>query len=139
MFVKILSYENLNDKSRSVEVVNPTWSDIRDAILKLDGHYRSSISLMKDEDDEYEEYMGIGGGGNSGLYICFISTQNPNDCDWQLYDPSKSSSDSVEIIAGQKTWFALNVCVGINEILKASEAYARFGKKDESLYWREYE
>lgn len=136
MFVRILYCEDYNEiPNGGREIEDPTWDNIRDAILELNGGNRSNLVLRKGYDDEYEELMGIGGGGDNGLYVCFIGSQKPGEPEWKLFDPSKISEEPIEIMAGQPTWYARSSCIGLDEVLKAAETYSKFGKRDETLSW----
>ena len=133
MFVKNLTYEDLTDVHGSIkEVENPTWDEIREVILGLNGDTRSTITIARDPE---EGYMGIGGGAEDGLYICFICSYLPDEDDWTLCDPSKSADQYVKIMAGQLAGYALRSCVDLNSVLKAAEIYGKFGSTDQSLCW----
>lgn len=142
MFVKLLDYDNDEDFTYRVEgggaIENPAWADICDAILSLNGRNRSVVVLCSNRDDEYEERMEIGGGGDNQLDVGYRITEAPDDPDWQLCNPSQSSEEGVEIVAGLASYYARSSCVSVSEVLKAAETYAKFGRKDETLQWREY-
>jgi hypothetical protein len=136
MFVKVLFCEDYNDIPNCGKVIdNPTWENIRDAILELNGESKSTVVLRRGYDDEYEELMGVGGGGDQGLYICFMGSQKPDEPEWRLHDPSRVSEEPVEIVAGELTWYPRSSCVSLNEVLKAAETYSVFGERDKTLAW----
>jgi hypothetical protein len=132
MFVKYLDCEDYADiHNPDKEIENPTWNEIQKAILGLNGNTRSTVTIARDREDGY---MGIGGGEN-GLYICFICSYLTGEEDWELCDPSKSTEQTVEMMTGQMTKKSLRSCIDLNSVLKAAETYANFGKRDRSLCW----
>ncbi|MGF1485817.1 MAG: hypothetical protein ACFBSE_01750 [Prochloraceae cyanobacterium] len=126
MYITILDYEHLNGILKKNRKKNPTWEDIRDEIIQLKGDNWSSVYLRKEENDEFLEFMGIRR-FKDNLYECIIYTQDSNELEWELYDPSKLSAES-----------DLTRCVALNQVLKAAETYAKFGKRDPLLNWRDY-
>ncbi len=139
MYVKKLTIDNLDNLEEgniTQEIDNPTWNEIESAIKNMDGERRSIVILSPKLSDhpEDDEYFNIGGGEN-GLYICFLYDIQGNE--FALINSSQKSDQLIQIFAGEKLTRALNECVGLEAVLLASQTYAESGKLDKRFSWKE--
>ena len=141
MHIKVLDCEDLFAQlaGHKIWIENPTWEQIEEAIDDLDGNGHSIIVLQKEINFLDDEYMVIGGGGSDHRYVCFIRTPEPNQLDWQLINPSGSTSLTAKILVSEMVELSLRDCVTYTDVLQAAETYALSGTKDKSLHWEQLE
>ncbi|MBP0030238.1 hypothetical protein [Roseofilum sp. Guam] len=126
-------------ENHSTFMKHPTWEDIKNAILDLDGLGYNLVIFGKEYDrpdrrGDIEEFMAIAGGGKNNFYICKYYSYEEGE-DIFLYDPSKSLTEEIEIVDVFPGLFPLAVCFNIDPILRAAQTYALFGHRDTSLDW----
>ena len=139
MHIKVLDCEDLFAQlaGHKIWIEEPTWEQIEEAIDDLDGNGHSIVVLQKEIVGG--EYMVIGGGGSDHRYVCFIRTPEPNGLDWQLINPSGSTSLTAKILVSEMVELSLKDCVTYTDVLQAAHTYALSGTKDESLRWEQLE
>ena len=91
MYIKSLSIE---DNTTEIIIENPTWKQVKDAIVSLNGLNINTVMLEKNYDCEF---MSISGGGNNKLYICTFHSELEGDGEIHLYNPSKNWHKTIEI------------------------------------------
>ena len=139
MHVKVLDCEDLFAQlaGHEIWIEKPTWEQIEEGIDNLDGNGHSIVVLQKEIVGG--EFMVIGGGGSDHRYVCFIRTPEPDRLDWQLINPSGSTSLTAKIMVAEMVELSLRDCVTYTDVLQAAETYALSGTKDESLHWEQLE
>jgi hypothetical protein len=107
---------------------NPTWPQIRDAILQLNGKDKTLLILGAGDP---VPHMGIGGGG--GSFICYVTEDNR--AFHNLENPS-AGEDLVSLIAGgQRSDYRARLCVDAETVLKAARVYSETGQLEPALSW----
>ena len=141
MHIKVLDCEDLFAQlaGHKIWIEEPTWEQIEEAIDDLDGNGHSIIVLQKEINFLDDEYMVIGGGGSDHRYVCFIRTPEPNGLDWQLINPSGSTSLTAKILVSEMVELSLKDCVTYTDVLQAAQTYTLSGTRDESLRWEQLE
>ena len=139
MQIKVLDCEDLFAQlaGHEIWIEEPTWEQIEEGIDNLDGNGHSIVVLQKEIVGG--EFMVIGGGGSDHRYVCFIRTPEPDRLDWQLINPSGSTSLTAKIMVAEMVELSLRDCVTYTDVLQAAETYALSGTKDESLHWEQLE
>lgn len=123
-------------------VLNPSWSIIEDAIGSLDGdHVRLVlISEHKPTSDSGLPYggraLGIGGGGQSGLYTCKYFE---NDEEFGIIDPENPDEQYVDILCGELTSVQVRCCVPLHKMLSIVKLFAVDGDIDMNYHWLSYD
>lgn len=135
MYVTSLFIEN---NTTQIVIKNPTWEQIKNAILALNGLNRNTVMMEKayeekGQEDNIKEFMSISGGGENQLYVCTIYSDK--DDELVLYEPAKLLKDKTEIVRIFSIFFPSAQCFNLDTILVAAEAYSCFGQKDKSLHW----
>jgi Immunity protein Imm1 len=131
MFVLNLSTENLVGNQDEGELIeNPTWSQIEQAIRKLDGKSKTLVTLGAD--DEY--YMSIGG-GEFGKYIVNVTFDNVSF--YNLVEPSKPDAREKLVVGGQAGNYSAKMCVNLDTALLAAQTFTISGELEISLSWEE--
>ncbi|MEM7590081.1 MAG: hypothetical protein AAF383_00920 [Cyanobacteria bacterium P01_A01_bin.83] len=139
MYIKSLCIE---DDNRQIVTSNPSWEQVKNAILSLNGRNRNTVMLEKNnEEQELEndinEFMSISGGGENKLYICTFHSDVEGNGEIEMYDPDKpfTLKDTIEIARVFPGFYPLAQCFNIDKILVAAEIYSRYGKRDKSFHW----
>lgn len=114
------------------ERFNPEWSDIELAIRQLDGSHRSIVIIGKD--DPEIDFMGIGG-GEGGVYRCFVVTEDGKEI--TLLNPDESKTEVRNVFMGQKTKVSASECIPLPLILAAARTYAENSVLNPALMWQE--
>jgi len=128
------------DQNHPTLIKHPTWEQIRNAILDLDGCACNLVTIGKEYDKperkgDTEEFMAIAGGGDNNFYVCkYYSYENEYD-ELFLYDTSKSLTEEIEIVDVFPDVFPLAVCFNIDPILRAAKTYSFLGHRDKSFHW----
>lgn len=125
---------------KEINIEHPTWNQIKNTILALDGWELSLITLGKEYEDreregDTKEFMSIAGGGENKLYVCTIYYYEGEYEEVVLCDLSKSWEETVEIVRVFPMFFPPAQCFNIDKVLVAAETYSRFGFRDKSLHW----
>src|SRR5262245_12098072 len=92
-------------------VQRPTWKQIEDAIRQMDGHGRSEVGVVADD----ETYLLLGGGAD-GRYVCQV--ENP-DGSFVLCDPTQPEGEVVPINDGQPSLYEARHVVDPGRLLQA--------------------
>jgi hypothetical protein len=131
---------NAQDNTNKIYIKNPTWNQIRDTILALDGWDLNTILLEKnyeekEQENEIKEFMSIAGGGKNKLYLCNVFSYEGKHDEIVLYEPSKSWDETFEIMHIFPGNYPAIRCLNLDSILQAAKTYSCFGKRDKSLHW----
>ena len=97
---------------------SPSWIQVREALLRLDGHLMSEVSL---------ELVGTGsmmvGGGNGGRYlVVYFPADHPDTPSLTLTDPSLSGPD-VELTVQTPAEYPARMAVQLPLVLTAIEHF----------------
>ena len=119
------------------DIEKPTWEQVRNAILALDGSNPNTIIIAKEYEEkerkgDTKDFMAIAGGGKNELYVCEICYNEGEWVELWLYDPSKSWDEEIEIT---RIFDETYRCHNLDTILVAAETYSRFGLRDTSFHW----
>lgn len=111
----------------------PAARQIEEAIRCLDGARHTIVTLEVCE----TYYMGIGGGGLTGMYLVYIS-QDDEGCDLLLAPGAAAwaADDVVRLtIAGEASEYPRRLCVNLATALHAARAFAASGTRDAAFAW----
>ncbi len=116
--------------NEGLEIENPSWSDIADAIKALDGNTRTMINLGIGG----QAHMTIGG-GTAGEYVVYATFDNA--CFHNLLNPTKlSSKEKVSLVAGgQLGEYPERLCVPLELVLEAAKAFSDSGVLASGATW----
>jgi hypothetical protein len=118
------------EDSDPTELQDPTWSQIETAISRLDGATCTLVCLGIGPPPV--PHMAIGGGeGNN--YIVYATVDN--EVFYTLVNPEAPQGKRMLKVGGQVGDYALKMCVGLAEALRAARTYAETGQTDASLTW----
>src|SRR5450755_298530 len=119
MFVDSLFAEKWEDRAdHGVETIGPTWEQVKDAILNLDGRTRTTVMLRNQSINDH--YMGISGqwGGR-----CMVNFTADNYDFFSLVDPARLARKVTLFVGGQDGDYEERKCVPIEWALEAAEHY----------------
>lgn len=120
-------------KDNSEVIENPTWENVKNMILNLDGWNRTLVTF-----GNYDEgyYMAIGGGKN-GEYIAYVSYDDEEKI-FHLVNQNGSKKELVElVVGGQRGNFPEKICVTQNMVLSAAKRFFETQEVDLNLKWEE--
>ena len=135
-----VTHVQIQNKSNNFSIKNPTWEQVKDTILSLNGDNLNTVFIEKEYDDgekkgDIKDYMTIAGGGTNRLYICTIFSHENFPDEISLYDPSQSWDETARIVHIFPGDYPMKLCLNLDSILVAAETYSRFGLRDKSLNW----
>ena len=114
-------------------VENPTWEDVKQMILSLDGWNRTLVTF-----GNYDEgyYMAVGGGDNR-KFIAYVSY----DEEERLYNLTNQNGDKNEfvelVIGGQRGRFPADTCVSQDMVLSAAKVFFETHELAPDMKWEE--
>lgn len=119
------------DAGKAVE--SPTWEDVEEMILHLDGQSRTLVTF-----GNYEEgyYMAIGGGEN-GVFIAYVSYDDEERI-YHLVNQNDGGNDLVElVVGGQRGSFPVKACVTQDMVISAAKRFFQAQTLDPNRKWEE--
>lgn len=118
-----------NNPQKNIELENPSFDQIIEAVYSLDGNQHSYLMLCPEADSD--EMMVIGG-GEKNEYICLYY----NGDEYSLINPNETSNEKVAVFMGQMCIRKKYELVNIQSVLLAVKTYAESGTKDRTLTWK---
>ena len=114
-------------------VENPTWEDVKQMILSLDGWNRTLVTF-----GNYDEgyYMAVGGGDNR-KFIAYVSY----DEEERVYNLTNQNGDKNEfvklVVGGQRGRFPADTCVSQDMVLSAAKVFFETHELAPDMKWEE--
>jgi hypothetical protein len=113
-----------------VDLVYPSWEQVKKAILSLDGERRTMVTLSDRQ------------GGDSSMLISgqwngrFMVSATPNNYDFfSLIDRDRSNKKITLFVGGQNGDYEECRCVPLEWTLEAGEFYFETGELKPSMNW----
>ena len=113
------------------QIAHPSVEDIEVAITRLDGKYRTIVTIKGDED----AHLAVGGGA-SGQYVVYATFDNKRFSTLMSAEPS--DSQTLLLVGGQQGDYPRNIVVDLPLALAAANAFAETGQIDPGLRWRNW-
>ena len=113
------------------QIAHPSVEDIEVAITRLDGKYRTIVTIKGDED----AHLAVGGGA-SGQYVVYATFDNKRFSTLMSAEPS--DSQTLLLVGGQQGDYPRNIVVDLPIALAAAKAFAETGQIDPGLRWRNW-
>lgn len=114
------------DHSSTID--EPSWDQVKQAIVALDGIVKTIVTLSKND----ETYMMVCGQWEN-LYMVNASFNNENF--FSLIDPRRSPRKVILFVGGQNGDFEENKCISRSQALDAAEHYYLTGELKGTLPW----
>ncbi len=124
-----LSAPNIDGGRGTWSVDNPTWTEVEEAIRRLNGGQFCQVDLSEDDD-----YSLLISGGANGQYLVEYLTPEQN---LVLCDPNRSDTKQVAIMRNGPQDFPENIIVELPVVLQAARTFLQTGRIDEGLCWME--
>jgi len=131
MFVKRLSIDDTRvyDPDGALDIREPTWDVIEQAVRQLDGKYRTQIILGRTE----SEFMVVGGGTN-GMYSCGVIDQSGEE--FAVIGERRDKAGHVVVPCGQPTPISNQEVIDLTAVLLAVKEYAESGQRCGQVKWK---
>lgn len=115
---------------RGSRIPDPSWEDVDEAILSLDGAVYTVVKFGWNEDC----YMTVAG-GSDGLYLEFVTTDGTSFA--HLVDRSKADELVQLDIGGQPGDYPLNRCISLDVARHAAKVYFETGNLTSEDTWEQ--
>jgi hypothetical protein len=118
------------ETGRGEKILNPTWQQIYDALLEMDGTHRNEVEL------ELENVASmIIGGGNQGHYlVVYFPAEDPDTLSVTLTDLTQTGPD-IQLTVQTPAKYPARVAVRLPLVLQAVEQFYLSGKLPQDVYW----
>lgn len=110
-------------------IVDPSWEDIASLIDSMDGDHIDSVILSQNSEDHY---LGIGG-GEDGIYICFIAEGNKY---YRKWDNNKPDGTMEINVGGQPGDFPIKMQCDIVSIKEIAKYYYCHSERNPQYDWK---
>ena len=129
MFVDSLFAEKWEDRAdHGVETINPTWDQVKQAILNLDGRTRTTVLLTNQAINDH--YLGISGQWDGSF---MVNTTPDNHDFFSLVDSSRSTRKVTVFVGGQDVELEEQKCVPLEWALEAAEHFFHTGERKPTM------
>src|SRR4051812_39090648 len=119
MFVKnMFADEWFNRTDQGIEIANPTWPQIRNAIEEIDGIRKTLVTISDRHDSGH--YMIVSGKWNGR---CLVNTTKDNLAFFSLVDSTLTTNKILLFVGGQDGDYEERKCVPIDWALKAARRF----------------
>ena len=118
------------ETGRGNKISNPTWQQISDAILEIDGTYSKGVELEL----ENVGSMLIGGGDQGRYLVVYFPAEDPDTLSVTLTDLDLTGLD-VQLTVQTPAKYPARVAVLLPLVLQAVEQFYRSGELPEDVYW----
>lgn len=132
MFAKFMSADDWQSQAnRGVRMANPTWDQVKQAILALDGKQRTTVGITDKEGSDH--YLLIAGQWDGR----FVVNATPDNMDFfSLVDPSRSTDKVTLYVGGQDGEYEERKCVPLAWTLQAAEHFFETGELKSTMNWQ---
>jgi Immunity protein Imm1 len=127
------NYDNRNRANRR-PVENPTWAQVQAAILSLDAHRRSDMSIEAADGS----CMVIGGGLGRYTVATQCGRESQAVVPASLFDSSRGDDEEELIVGGCTTPLPARYIVDEEKTLRAAQRFYQDGTLEASLEWEPY-
>lgn len=112
------------------KVLNPTWQQIKDALLEMDGINSKEVELKLEDVGSM-----LINGGNQGRYlVVYFPAEDPDTLSVNLTDLSLTGPD-VELTVQTPAKYPARIAVQLPLVLQAVEQFYRSGELPTDVYW----
>ena len=112
------------------KVFNPTWQQIKDALLEMDGMNSKEVELKLEDGGSM-----LINGGNQGRYlVVYFPAEDPDTLSVNLTDLSLTGPD-VELTVQTPAKYPARIAVQLPLVLQAVEQFYRSGELPKDFYW----
>ncbi len=131
MLVNRLSTDEWCERTNNgIEISNPTWDQVRNAILSLDGKRKTVVTLS---DCHCEgKYMIVAGQWDKKY---MVNATSDNIDFFSLVDPARSKSKLLLYVGGQTGDYEERKCVLASSAIEAAEEFYRTGNLKNGMNW----
>ena len=112
------------------KVLNPTWQQIKDALLEMDGMNSKEVELKLEDVGS----MLINGGNQSRYLVVYFPAEDPDTLSVNLTDLSLTGPD-VELTVQTPAKYPARIAVRLPLVLQAVEHFYRSGELPKDVYW----
>lgn len=123
----ILTIDDTQGNNEQID--NPTFTDVEDAILGLDGVSRTQVGLFVDN----ETFVQVGGG--RGLCTCSIRM---NAKLYTLVDRDLSADEYVWLVAGQGDEVPRNQCIEASDVVRVVKLFWDKRELSDEYAWKSF-
>jgi Immunity protein Imm1 len=118
------------ETGRGNKISNPTWQQISDAILEMDGTHSKEVELEL----ENVGSMLIGGGDQGRYLVVYFPAEDPDTLSVTLTDLDLTGPD-VQLTVQTPAKYPARVAVRLPLVLQAVEQFYRSGELPRDVYW----
>jgi Immunity protein Imm1 len=118
------------ETGRGEKISNPTWQQIYDALLEMDGTNSNEVVLEL----ENVGSMYIAGGDNGHYLVVYFPAEDPDTLSVTLTDLTQTGPD-VRLTVQTTAEFPAQVAVRLPLVLQAVEQFYVSGVLPTSVYW----
>src|SRR5579859_929792 len=131
MFVRTIYIDEWQSRrDNGINIPNPTWEMVRQAILQLDGDRKTSIALSDKEHGDHQ--MIIAGKWENR---CMVNATTNNFDFFSLVEPNGPKKKKILFVAGQNGDYEERKCVPVEWALDAAQTFFETGELTKSLPW----
>jgi hypothetical protein len=115
---------------RGKKISNPTWQQIYDALLEMDGTYSNEVGLELEDVGS----MLIDGGDQGRYLVVYFPAEDPGTLSVTLTDLALTGPD-VQLTVQTPAEYPARVAVRLPLVLQAVEQFYRSGELPKDVYW----
>jgi hypothetical protein len=115
---------------RGIKISNPTWQQISDALLEMDGTKSNEVELAL----ENVGSLLINGGDQGRYLVVYFPTEDPDTLSVTLTDLDLIGPD-VQLTVQTPAKYPARVAVRLPLVLQAVEQFYRSGELPKDVYW----
>jgi len=121
------------ETGRGEKISNPTWQQIYDALLEMDGTNSNEVELEL----ENVGTMVIDGGDQGHYLVVYFPAEDPDTLSTTLTDLTLTGPD-VQLTVQTPAKYPARVAVRLPLVLQAVEQFYLSGKLPTDVYWEPY-
>jgi hypothetical protein len=118
------------ETGRGKKISNPTWQQIYDALLEMDGTHSNEIGLELEDVGS----MLIDGGDQGRYLVVYFPAEDPDTLSVTLTDLALTGPD-VQLTVQTPAEYPARVAVRLPLVLQAVEQFYRSGELPKDVYW----
>lgn len=112
------------------KVFNPTWQQVKDALLEMDGIHSKEVELKLEDIGS----MLINGGDQGRYLVVYFPAEDPDTRAVNLTDLALTGPD-VELTAQTPATYPARIAVQLPLVLQAMEQFYRSSELPKDVYW----